>query len=277
MVATPYSGAATRAGHFAIRPSVPGVNGDHLKPDPEPDPFNPQPATPAGQAGTVLAQDAPFHSDYAQPSLAAQPITHWYEGQPAVPSGVETASRMQAMQERMMLDHLDSNYIPDSVRLYQHATEGMVTDWVVGRPSQFAGAEVPDGPLAGLQNGTNAYDHTNQPNEVYGGADPANVGRYRLGTKTVMFGLYENPIGKFGQDATIRAITPLSPQFPVDKPAMTGTAPYTPNSTGTAHWAPAPHNQVPSLFGLPSETAMTDYATATQAAPGSEFSDGDRL
>ena len=51
MVATPYSGAATRTGHYAARPSVPGLNKDHLQPDPEPDIFNPVPDLPPNQAG----------------------------------------------------------------------------------------------------------------------------------------------------------------------------------------------------------------------------------
>lgn len=282
MVATPYSGAATRRANYAMRPSVPGVNGDHFKPDPEPDPFNPQPATPDGQAGTVLAQDQPFHSGFSEPTLATDPRsqTHWYNGVAPMPSGVPTAARMQGQADGMLVDHADTNFVPDQYRLYQHATEGSLTEWIVGRPSQFAGATVPDGPLAGLANGANAYDQTNEANEVYSNGDPANVGRYRLGTALQVFGLYQNPIGKFGQDALLRPTTGLSPQFPTEKPQMRGTAPYTPNSTGTAHWAPAPPNQTPSMWGLPSETAMTDYAasSATDYMGGnSEFDDGGRL
>jgi hypothetical protein len=270
VVATPYSGTATRAAHFKARPAAPGINTEHFHPDPEPDPFNPQPDVPRDQAGTVLSQEQPFHSDFTQPSLAAQPITHWYNGQAPVASGVETASRMQAMQERMMVDHSDTNFVPDTARLHQHATEGQSNEWQIGRMSQWAGETIPDGPLAGLANGHNSYDQTNAVTEVYGGADPANVGRYRLGVKTNVRGLYENPLGKFGQEAMIHPYTGLQATFPVDKPRMENTAPYTPNSTGTSYWAPAQPNQVPSRFSLPAETAVTDYSTLNS---GSDFED----
>jgi hypothetical protein len=274
VVASPYSGAAVRAGHFTRhRPSVAGVNSDHTSPDPEPDPFNPQPDVPSGQAGTVFTQANRAANPSGIPNLAQVPVTHWYAGQASVPSG-ETYPRAQlAMQERMLVDHADTNYVPDGVRLYQHVTEGQENEFQVGRPPLMAGASIPDGPLAGLGNGRNAYDQTNAPNEVYGSGGESNVGRYRLGVKTNVRGLYDNPIGKFGQDATIHAYTGLTPQFPTDKPQMTLTAPYTPNSTGTTHWAPAPAYQTPSLFTIPSETAITDFGTAD--ATGSEFTDRD--
>jgi hypothetical protein len=189
------------------------------------------------------------------------PVSHWYNGQPAVPSGEPYGRAQQAMQERFMVDHSDTNYVPDGIRLYQHASEGQRNEFNIGRQSQFAGATIADGPLAALANGHNAYDQTNAPNEVYTG-DPANVGRYRLGVKTNIFGLYDSPIGKFGQDAMLHAYTGLQAAMPFDKPPMEYTAPYTPNSTGTAHWSPAAANQAPSMFSLPSETAMTDYAVA---------------
>lgn len=266
---SPYSGYATRhTGRYSARPSVPGVNPDHFKPDPEPDPFSPRPATPENQGGTVLTGERNFlGSGHDQPSLAAQPIHHWYGGQPSVPSNVETASRMQAMAERMMLDHSDTNYVPDGIRSYRHATEGQQRDFVIGRMPWVAGQSLPDG-VQYLANGKNAYDQTNQPNEVYAG-DAANVGRYRLGVKTVNFGLYDRPLGKFGQEAMLRAYEPLHPALPQDKPQMTGTAPYTPNSTGRARWWPAPPSQTPSTFSLPSDTQMTDYAALKGAAGGS--------
>lgn len=280
MVDSPYSGAAIRTAHFAVRPSVPGVNVDHTTPDPEPDPFNPQPDVPANQAGTVWTVNSEFTQISNQPNLAQVPVSHWFDGQPPVPAGTgheftPQAQRLQAFQERMMLDHTLSNYVPDGIRLYQHATEGQVNEFNIGRPSQFAGTTVPDGPLAGLQNGRNAYDAVNAPNEVYTG-DAANVGRYRLGVKTNIYGLYESPIGKFGQDALLHAYTGLSPQLPQDKPAMSNTAPYTPNSVGTAHWLPAQPNQVPSSFALPSETAITDYSSVSNEST-SDFTDDDRL
>jgi hypothetical protein len=269
----PYSGFTTRAAHYSSRPSVPGVNPDHTHPDPEPDPFNPVPTPPPGAtAGTVWSTDNPTHTAHSQETLITQGISHWYNGQPPVSSGVETANRMQAMQERMMVDHSDSNYIPDGIRLYQHFSEGMANLFTGGRPAQNAGVD-PGENLQYLVNGTNSYDHTNEPNEVYVGA-PENVGRYRLGLNLQMFGLYSNPIGKFGQDASLRAYTGLIPAFPVDKPPLSGTAPYMPNSVGTAHWAPAPPNQVPSMFALPAETAITDFTTAgTTYSGNSEFED----
>lgn len=275
---SPYSGTAVRAGHFAWRPPVQGVNVDHTTPNPEPDPFNPQPDVPSNQTGTTWSGDENFAQISNQPNLAQVPVSHWYDGQNAVPSGTGaqfTPNQIRdiAFQERFLVDHSDTNYVPDGIRLYNHASEGQANEWTVGRMPQAAGATIPDGPLAGLQNGRNSYDAINQPNEVYAG-DDANVGRYRLGRKSNIYGLYQYPIGKFGQDAMLHAYTGLYPQFPYDKQPMENTAPYTPNSTGTAHWSPAQPNQVPSFFALPSETAITDYS---QAASGyvSDFTDDD--
>lgn len=272
-----YAGTAVRVAHYGRRPPPAGLNADHFDPSPEPDPFNPQPDTPPNQAGTVFGDPGETPPQSNLPSLAGQPVKHWYNGQEAVPTNVETATRMDAMAERMMVDHSDTNYVPDSIRLYQHATEGQQNDFIVGRAPREAGAVIPDGPLAALANGRNGYDQTNAANEVYQG-DAANVGRYRLGVKTGIFGLYDNPHGKFGQDALLRAYTGLYPAFPTDKPPMQNTAPYTPNSTGTAHSAPAQPNQVPSNFALPSETAMTDFAAAGVGdGTNSEFDNGGRL
>jgi hypothetical protein len=273
MVDKPYSGSTVRAAHYAYRPSTPGVNVDHTTANATLDPFDPQPDTPPNQAGTVLAQAEPFYGGTGAQPMVGMPISHWYDGQAAVPSGEPYGRAQLAMQERMFADHSDSNYVPDSVRLYQHATEGQENDFINGRPSAYAGVD-PGTELEYLVAGSNAYDFTNQPNEVYGSGGDSNVGRYRLGVKTNVWGLYENPVGKFGQEALLRAYTGLSPAFPVDKAPMTGTAPYTPNSTSTAHWAPAPTWQSPSLFGLPSETAVTDYSTANDfadVATGSDF------
>jgi hypothetical protein len=54
---------------------------------------------------------------------------------------------------------------------------------------------------------------------------------------------------------------------------MTDTAPYTPNSTGTAHWSPAAANQAVSMFSLPSETVMTDYSLMADTEFVSDFAD----
>jgi hypothetical protein len=272
MVDSPYTGAAMRVAHYAVRPSVPGVNVDHTTPDPEPDPFNPVPIAPDFQTGTVWGYETEHAGPSNQPNLAQVPVTHWWNGQPSVPSGEPYARAQLAMQERMMADHTAVSYVPDSIRLYQHATEGQRNEFNIGRPSQFAGSEIPDGPLKGLANGHNAYDQTNTPNEVYTG-DAANVGRYRLGVKTNVFGLYESPLGKFGQDALLHSYTGLIPAMPTEKEPMANTAPYTPNSTGTAHWFPSVPYQKPSLFSLPSETAITDYAIADDAGFVSDFYD----
>jgi hypothetical protein len=267
---TPYSGTTIRNGHYSRRPSVQGLNSDHFTPDPEPDPFNPQPDVPPNQTGTVLINETDDAPQSNLPNLAQIPVSHWYDGQPPVPSDVPYGLAQQAMQERLMVDHADTNYVPDTIRLYRHVTEGQINDFIVGRMPQNAG-EDPGENLQYLVMGTNSYDATNQPNEVYTG-DAANVGRYRLGVKTDVRGTYDQPLGKFGQEAQMHAYTGLTPALPYDKPPMTGTAPYTPNSTGTAHWAPAPFAQLPSLFGLPSETSLTDYATAN-AGTGGDFED----
>lgn len=261
MMTAPYSGNAVRSAHFSVRPSVPGVNRDHFTPDPEPDPFTPKPDTPPNQTGTVLTPDAPVAVQSGQPNLASQPTTHWYAGQPSVPSGVPYARAQQAMQERMMVDHSDANMVPDSARIHKHATQGQANQFLIGRMPQNAGVD-PGESLRYLVNGTNSYDATNQPNEVYTG-DAPNVGRYRLGVKTNVWGLYDNPIGKFGLDAQLHAYTGLHPALPVDKARLADTAPYTPNSRGRARWFPAAPSQVPSRFAVPSETVLTDYESAT--------------
>lgn len=270
-----YSGAVTRAARFGVRPAPPGVAADHTRPSPEPDPFNPVPDVPPAQEATVWAAPAEFAQQSNQPNLAQVPVSHWYDGRAAVPTNVPRDVRMDAMAARMMADHSDVRYVPDGIRLYQHVSEGQANEFVVGRTSAYAGVD-PGEPLKYLVMGTNAYDATNQPNEVYQG-DVANVGRYRLGVKTNVWGLYQNPLGKFGQDANLRAYTGLYPEFPVDKPRRMGTAPYTPNSAGTDHWAPAQPNQVPSAFALPSETAMTDFVTAGGGGGGSDFDNRGRL
>lgn len=272
MVDSPYSGAAARQSRYRWRPPVPGVNADHTHPDPEPDLFNPVPETPAAQTGTVWQYEPVNAGQSGYPNLAQVPVTHIYNTPPPAGPGVPRVSAMQWMQDRMVEVHAQANYVPDSIRLYQHATEGQDNQFIVGRMPVAAGATIADGPLAGLQYGRNSYDAVNQPNEVYTG-DAANVGRYRLGVKTNVFGLYENPLGKFGQDAMLRSGTGLYPDLPQAKPQMRNTAPYTPNSSGTAHWVPAVAQQQPYLFGLPSETAITDRSVAEGGDYVSDFED----
>lgn len=269
-----YSGALVRKAHYSQRPPPPGLAQDHFTGETDPDLFESRVVTPSAQMGTVWPRPEDFAPLSNMPNLAQVPVSHWFNGVTPVPSNVPYGVAQQEMQDRMMVDHSDTNYVPDSIRLYQHVTEGMAALFTVGRMPQNAG-EDPGQNLQYLVNGTNSYDHTNQPNEVYTG-DAANVGRYRLGLKTEVFGLYEYPLGKFGQDPLVHAYTGLHPAFPTEKPQMEHTAPFTPNSTGTAHWAPAPSNQIPGNFGLPSETAMTDYATVAVAAY-SDFDDDGRL
>lgn len=270
-----YSGALVRTAHYAQRPPPPGLAQNHFTGAVEnPDIFDPDVDTPDKQTGTIWGSPPDIARQSNQPNLAQVPVNHWYDGQLPVPTNVPYEVAQQAMQDRMMVDHEDANYVPDSIRLYQHASEGMIAEWNVGRMPQNAGEDTSDD-LHYLVAGTNSYDYTNQPNEVYTG-DDANVGRYRLGRDEKVWGLYDYPIGKFGQDAIVHAYTGLTPALPSGKPPMTDTNPYTPNSTGTAHWEPAQSNQVPSNFALPSETVMTDYATV--ATPGySDFIDDERL
>lgn len=269
-----YSGALVRAAHFSQRPPPPGLARDHFTGETDPDIFDPSVSTPGMQTGTVWTAPSDFAPHSNQPNLAQVPVSHWFNGVTPVPSSVPHGVAQQEMQDRMMVDHAAGNYVPDSIRLYLHATEGMLTEWNIGRMPQNAGVD-PGEELQYLVNGNNSYDHTNLPNEVYTG-DAANVGRYRLGVQANVYGLYDYPLGKFGQDPLVHAYTGLHPQFPYDKPQMQDTAPFTPNSTGTAHWKPASSYQTPVNFGLPSETAMTDYATV--ATPGySDFIEDGRL
>lgn len=252
-----YTGYLARMGHYSAPGDVaPGVNAEHTHPSPEPDPFNPQPAVPANQADDVWN---PTEEGFTTGD-APEPVAHWFNGYPAVPSSMPSyGAGQQEMQNRMLMDHSVVHYTPDSIRLYQHASEGVSINWETGRSPQHAGESVGDSESY-LMMGRNSYDVTNQPNEVYS----ADQGRYRLGTRISMFGLYDSPTGKFGQDASLRAYTGLTPQFPADKIQMNqDAAPYTPNSSGTATWT-LPSFQVPRLFGLPSETSITDYTVATE-------------
>lgn len=271
-----YSGAQVRAAHYARRPAPQGLAKDHFTGAVEDDIFRPEVDTPSAQTGTVWTGAEEFAPVSNMPNLAQVPVSHWYgSGDSPVPTNVPYGVAQQEWQNRFIADHANVNYVADSIRLYQHESEGMLAEWNVGRMPQNAG-EDPGENLQYLVNGTNSYDHTNIPNEVYQG-DEANVGRYRLGMKTNVYGLYNNPIGKFGQDALAHAYTGLNAAFPNTKPHMADTSPYTPNSTGTAHWSPAASNQVPSNFALPSETAMTDYATVSNSGYASDFTEDGRL
>lgn len=262
---TAYTGYLIRKGHYSAAKDVaPGVNPEHTNPSPDPDIFDPRPDVPAQQSGDVWNPSEVTMGE----SQPIERVAHWFNGTPAVPSNVPYAKAQQEMQDRMMLDHGVTHYTPDSIRLFQNATEGVSIGWENGRAPQVAGESVGENEQY-LMMGTNAYDITNQPNEVYS----ADQGRYRLGTRIAMFGLYDNPFGKFGQDASLRAYTGLTAQFPQDKEQMQNTAPYTPNSTGTKTWT-LPSFQVPRMFGLQSETSITDYTMASQdAMVSSDFAD----
>lgn len=266
-----YSGALKRSAHFAFRPPVPGVSDDHgPQPDTtiEPDPFAPEPSTPANQAGDAWQpQDISSHS-----AMTQRPISHWADLQPPLPLNVESRYVGTVATERMIANHSVVDYRPDTSRYYKNATEGRSIEYIDGRHPQLEGVDGPEFLVAGK----NSFDYTNQPNEVYQG-DSANVGRYRLGKLVNDFGMYQFWT-KQGQDADLRAYTGLHPQVPVDKPRVPDSAPYTPNSSGTTTWLQTSFN-VPTMFNLPSETSVTDYSVASGdfIDGGSEFGEGDRL
>lgn len=264
---TAYSGALSRSAHFAFRPPVPGISPEHEHPDPEPDPFAPVPAdvTPA-EYDVWQPQDPDVHSD-----MVARPISHWAGLQQPVPTSVPREVAGIATTARMLANHSVNDFRPDTYIPYKHADQGRTIEYVTGRGSLESGEDIAED-MQYLVAGTNAYDFTNQPNEVYS----ADQGRYRLGVDINDFGLYDQP-GKYGQDAELRAYTGLVPATPVDKPSVPNAAPYTPNSSGTTTWT-LDSFQVPSMFSLPSETAMTDYEAANVGAvTAGQFDDGGRL
>lgn len=271
MAQSAYSGALVRSAHFASRPPVPGINPEHLKPDPDPDPFQPAPEGVQPAAYDVWQpEDVSVHTE-----MQDRPVSHWAHLQPPVPSSVPGETAGIATTARMIANHAQVDYRPNSYAPYKHAEQGRLIEFTPGRMPWQSGESVPD-ESAYLQAGTNAYDRTNQPNEVYAGDEP-NVGRYRLGNRIEDFGLYEYWT-KQGLDTELRAYTGLQPQFPVDKPRIEDSAPYTPNSSGTATWV-LDAFQVPSHFALGSETSLTDYETQqTQDYwDGGGFEDGGRL
>jgi hypothetical protein len=155
----------------------------------------------------------------------------------------------------MVANHSQVDYRPDTYPVYKHADQGRSIQFVGGRAPWQAGESVPE-EMAYLVMGRNAYDQTNQPNEVYS----ADQGRYRLGTTITDFGVYTQNT-KVGQDAELRAYTGLTPDLiPLDKPVPENAAPYTPAVSGSSYVTPA--FQIPSMFALPSETALTDFEVA---------------
>lgn len=264
-----YSGALTRGvAHYSSRPPVPGYNREHERPEPDPDPFTPAPEGVQPAEFDVWQQrDFSAHSDMQQ-----RPFSHWGYLQQPVPSNVPRELAGIAATARMLHNHSQVDYRPDKNPTYKHAGEGKAIEYVGGRESTEAGENVPDN-MAYLVAGTNAYDFTNQPNEVYS----AEGGRYRLGQRIDMFGIYEFWTMQ-GQDAQLRAYTGLTPAMPVDKPRVEDSAPYTPNSSGTATWLQDAF-QVASSFALPSETSVTDHELPDSSAyfTPSEFDEGGRM
>lgn len=267
-----YTGALGRSAHFAFRPPVPGINPEHETPAPDPDPFSPKPE---GSGQAVAADvwqpvDHPLHSEWVVDSRP-----HDTPLQPPVPSNVHRDQADRAATARMLANHSVVEYRPDLRAPYKHAEQGRQIDWYTGRPSRDAGITV--GTEAEfLVMGRNAFDQTNLPNEVYSAGGP-DVGRYRLQANQQDFGLYRS-FQKVGQDNFLRAYEGLQPQFPADKPRVPDSAPQTPNSSGTTTWLQSQW-QVPSLFGLPSETVMTDAQVAAGSVIDASggFDDGGRL
>lgn len=262
-----YTGALARAAHFAFRPPVPGINPEHEKPDPDPDPFQPvQEGVQQAPYDVFQGEDISAHTEMQQ-----RPFSHWGYLQDPVPSAVPGETAGIAATSRMLANHAQVDYRPDAYPVYRHGDQGRSIEYIRGREPWQAGESVSE-EMAYLVMGNNAYDQTNAPNEVYGG-DPTNVGRYRLGAVFADFGQYEFS-QKQGQDAELRAYTGLVPALPVDKPRIENSAPYTPNSSGTTRFL-TPAFNIPSMFGLPSETASTDYEAAVTAQywEGSAFLD----
>lgn len=250
-----YSGALMRAAHFAHRPPVPGVSPEHEHPEPDPDPFSPAPEPPGADAvaGDVFQpEDWPVQSEMQQ-----RAIDHWGHLQAPVPTSVPREVAGIAATARMIENHRQVDYRPEQYPVYKHADQGRSITFTDGRMPWQAGETVPD-EMAYLVMGKNAYDQTQQPNEVYS----ADQGRYRVGVGITDFGLYD-PSQKIGQDAELRAYTGLTPDLvPLDKPVVAGAAPYTPATSGSSFVTPA--FQVPSMFALPTETVMTDYEASTE-------------
>lgn len=273
MTTQTYTGALRRSAHFAFRPPVPGVDPEHEHPNPEPDPFSPKPdgaQPPAAGANVWQPAELPVHTD-----MVVGPRPHTTPLQPPVPSNVHLEQSERAATARMIANHSVVEYRPDRYPTYKHASQGVTIDWYAGRMPRDAGITV--GTEAEfLVMGKNAFDQTNgvKP-DVYTGDEP-NVGRYRVGANQQQFGQYVFS-QKQGQDGYLRAYTGLSPQTPVAKPRVPDSAPYTPNSSGTTTWTLSQW-QAPSLFGLPSETSITDYSVASgNTVDVSGFDDGGRL
>lgn len=254
-----YTGALSQLAHFPRYTSVAGVSGGHIQPESTPDPFSPAPPPVQQTTADVWQPEDP--STYTE--MMVKPVTHWAGLQEPVPSNIEGPDEDLAATARMLANHSVVEYRPNTYPTYKHATQGLTIAYVDGRRPVQPSTEA-------FLMGRNSYDATNAPSEVYGGD------RYRVGTEIERFGHYDYWT-KQGQDGWLRAYTGLNPQFPVDKPRVEDSAPYTPNSAGTTTWVQNQW-QDPSSFALPSESSISDFqlASAAPAVQGS-FDDGGRM
>lgn len=263
---TAYSGYLGRAAHFAMRPPVPGISATHEHPVDDGDIFQPQPDTPAGQAGDtwgVVPEEA------GDGTFPYQAMSHWADLAAPVPMNVPSGVAGQTATDRMIQNHCveDANLgvFPNPLSqypLFHGADETHSVDWTQGRGSMDVGSVGDD--MAYLVMGRNSYDQTNEPNEVYS-AEPSGGGRYRLGTLSQIWAGHEFWT-KQGQDPDVRAYTGLVPWTPVAKERVPNSAPYTPNSSGTSTWLLDAFRR-PSAFSLPSETSVTDYELSSDQPP----------
>jgi hypothetical protein len=180
-----------------------------------------------------------------------------------VQSGIPRELADYTHQDRVIAAHEVDSYDPYQSPPFRNSPQGRSISWVKGR--------LPAAPaMEAFLVGRNGYDVSNPPSEVYGGE------RYNLGHETVIFGTYEY-WQKQGQDATLRPIEYEYPTFPVDKPPLGNTAPYTKSSRGTDTWTLPTYN-TPMLFNAPSETALSDFTMANGAPAGaSGFADTGRM
>lgn len=269
---TPLSGYLGRVAHFGLNTPVQGVSDAHLTQTETGDIFNPTPETPAQQEGDVwLPRDVSVMGP-----IPFDPFSHWADLEDPVPLNVHLFESNTAATDRMVANHsVDDPHLDNRLIPYKVDGQGRSIEFYDGRAPWQGGETVADD-MAFLVMGRNAFDQTQQPNEVYSGDSP-NVGRYRLGQRIDMFGMLEFWT-KQGQDADLRAYTGLVPYSPVDKDRVPNSAPYTPNSSGTTTWV-MPQFRDPSLFSLPSETASTDYTVqvSSDQTTGDFQDDGGRM
>lgn len=269
-----YSGFLKQKTRYLTKPTVHAVATNHGPGDvpDEPDLFGPSVDGAQDVAGFQLnvwedREDAP-HSSYGDDRIS-------HDGQRQAPARMGLLARASQLlaQRDMIADHSRENYRPDPARPYRHATQGRRFAWWPGRMPQLSGIDGPDFLVAGK----NSFDFTNPAApDVYGAGGESNVGRYRLGLQQDDTGLYENPLGLFGQEAWLRGQLSPTVEYHQDKPSRAGGPP-------SANFLPdasfiTDHFQFPSAFTLGSETALTDYTLANRpAGGGGEIYDDEEL